>query len=243
MFAQYLTRVAAPVAFAAAFLLASPAWAQHRPGHVGSVPHVSPGRTYHPPAVHSHGNGTWTNHAWTGHPSHNHGYYPYHGYRGYTYHNRPYYYGGGGYYPYSSGTYGYSGYYNYPYYDYGYYPDYYDYGTYPYAANTYIPPAYETVQGPSVTPTYGSPPAVAPNQALIVVDVPVPQAQVWFNNVPVQQNSIAQAYITPVLSPGVRYTYDIRARWIDFGGSVVDQTRPLAVLGGNQVTVDFRQPY
>jgi uncharacterized protein (TIGR03000 family) len=74
---------------------------------------------------------------------------------------------------------------------------------------------------------------------IVTVDVP-PDADVWFNGAPTAQKGTVRRYISPVLAPGMNYTYYVRARWME-DGVAVDQTRRVSVRAGDQLTVNF--PY
>ncbi len=115
---------------------------------------------------------------------------------------------------------------------------------YPEILNNYLAslvPGYQNVQGPPVTPTSSSDSYVGPDQALIIVDVPAPDAQVWLNGMPINQTGSTRQGLTPPIPPNQRYIYNIRVRWAQ-NGIVIDQTRPLAVRSNNRATIDFRQP-
>jgi uncharacterized protein (TIGR03000 family) len=144
--------------------------------------------------------------------------YGYGGYRGYGYGGyRGYGYGGYGVYPLVGGL----GYY-YP--DY-YYPDY----------------SYPSVPAPTVYQSfYTAPPAVTvpTNTALIDVSVPA-DAAVWIDGNPTTQTGATRAYVTPALTPGQKYSYELKARWME-NGQPVEKTQKVSFLAGNQVQVNFR---
>lgn len=156
-------------------------------------------------------------------------------------------YGWGGYYPgYGGGYYG--GYY--PAYSWGgYYPGYTDWG---YSTTSY-PDYYVGSPSGFVTDTYASAPvmttqsslyppssSVAENAARVRVRVPA-NATVWFEGDQTRQTGPERDFVSPPLSPGQTYTYDIRARWTD-NGQPVEQTRTIRVRAGETSTVDFTSP-
>jgi uncharacterized protein (TIGR03000 family) len=144
------------------------------------------------------------------------GYYP--GYYG-SYYRR--YYPGYGYgYPYSSSYYGYD-------------PSYYN------SYSTYAPPAtgYQSFYPPT---TEAAPSAPTGNTALINVWVPA-GAEMWFGETRTNLTGSYRQFISPPLTPGKNYTYEVRARWTQ-NGQVVDRTQTVAVQAGAKVDVDFTRP-
>ena len=179
-----------------------------------------------------------------------HGGYYHGGYQHYNYH------------PYVGNHYYNNGYYSshghYPYY--GYYPD---YGSsvwtgtssdpgYAVSGGDY-PPAYVTAPGSdsaasgtvqSFYPSSG----VTPGSALIQANTPaqislrVPDnAQVWFDGVKTTSSGSVRQFRSPPLTPGQRYTYEVRARWLE-NGREVTQTQQVAVTAGASARADFPVP-
>jgi uncharacterized protein (TIGR03000 family) len=148
-------------------------------------------------------------------------------------------YGGLGYYgayPYYSGAY--------PYYSggsYGAYPDYYapDY-SYPDIQPYVATPDYSGYSSPqSERPASPSVPSTT-TDTTAHLDVMVPDsAQVWVEGAKTQQTGSLRHFVSPALTPGQDFTYDIRARWTDENGNVVDRTRHVPVHAGGQVMVNF----
>jgi uncharacterized protein (TIGR03000 family) len=158
-------------------------------------------------------------------------------------------YGYGGYYPYG-GLGGYYSGYSYPSYGSGYsYP--YGYSNYYSPSYNYYTPSYSYAVPPSDyafdgTPAtdqsfYPSESTAQDNDVHIQVDVPSPDAQVWFEGTPTQQKGTVREFESPPLTPGQNYTYHIRARWTE-NGQVRDQTRNVVVQAGQHVAVDFLAP-
>jgi len=146
--------------------------------------------------------------------------YGYGGYRGYGYGYRGYGYGGVGYY-------GGLGYY-YPYYaGYPYTDAYPDYS----ASYSPAPAVYQSF--------YAAPAAVtAPNnKALIDVNVPA-DAAIWIDGNPTKQTGASREYVTPALTPGQNYSYELKARWME-NGQPVEKTQKVRFQAGNQVVVNF----
>jgi uncharacterized protein (TIGR03000 family) len=157
------------------------------------------------------------------------------------------------------GRWWYPGYYGY----YGAWPYY--YGDYPYSYDTYSygssSPAYYGSYGdvmPSypdaytgVTPPAGSyqsfyPPAtvgtdtasVQPdNMARVTVSMPA-DAEIWFQGTKMTSTGAVREYQSPPLTPGSRYSYDVRARWSQ-NGHEVTQTQQVEVTAGTHASLHF----
>jgi uncharacterized protein (TIGR03000 family) len=124
-----------------------------------------------------------------------------------------------GYYPY----YGYSDYYPYTY-SYGSSSPAYDYGSYGDVTSSYPD------SNPSVT-------AQPDTRAQITVSVPA-DAEIWFEGTKMTSTGSVREYQSPPLTPGSRYTYDIRARWTEKEHEVT-QTQQVEVSAGARVDVRF----
>jgi uncharacterized protein (TIGR03000 family) len=140
----------------------------------------------------------------------------------------PFGYGYGGYggygVPYDSG-------YNAP--DYGYAPDY-----------SAAAPYYAAPQGSPTPSVYNVPDGSAGGAAAtqdpiahIMVKVPT-DAEVWFGQSKTSQTGAQREFVSPALTAGQNYTYDIKARWTE-GGKEVVQTRQIEISSGTWKTVDF----
>jgi uncharacterized protein (TIGR03000 family) len=127
-----------------------------------------------------------------------------------------------GYYPY----YGYSNYYPYTYsygssspaYDSG------DYGSYGDVTSSYL--------GSDLSAT-----AQPDTSAHVTVSVPA-DAEIWIDDTKTTSTGAVREYQSPPLTPGIQYTYEVRARW-DENGHEVTQTRQVAVTAGTRVNVQF----
>jgi uncharacterized protein (TIGR03000 family) len=78
----------------------------------------------------------------------------------------------------------------------------------------------------------------AANLAAIEVRVPA-NADLWFEGDKTSQGGAVRNFVSPQLTPGKTFTYDVRARWADSSGKVVDKTKQLKVQAGQRSTVDF----
>jgi uncharacterized protein (TIGR03000 family) len=159
---------------------------------------------------------------------------------------------------YGGAHYGYGRYHRY-YGGYGYYPYYGLYGSdYPYDYDTAIPTYDSGYPGSygAVAPdsAYGSAPAASDYQAFyplatapaepdsvahVTVKVPA-DAQLWFDDTLTTTTGTVRQFDTPPLAAG-KYTYDVRARWVE-NGHAVTQTQHVGVTPGARVEVDFPVP-
>jgi uncharacterized protein (TIGR03000 family) len=142
----------------------------------------------------------------------------------------------GGFYPwYGYGWGGYPGYY------YGYSPYYYSYSTpyyYDYAPGYYtVPDAYTGV--PPVVSTSAYPPS-GDTQAHFQLTVPE-NAEVWFDDTKTTQTGSVRSYTTSNLTPGRDYVYDIRIRWPDASGQMMEKERKIPFHAGDSLSYDFTQ--
>jgi uncharacterized protein (TIGR03000 family) len=167
------------------------------------------------------------------------------------------YYGGGGYGSsyYGGGYYGrgYSGYtspawyaYDYPYSTYGY-GNSYSYGYPSYGINSYVAPASWDTSNPQYSlnardmNTYRSfySPSQSGTDAMIKVEVPDPNARVFFDDAPTRQQGMERIFTSPPLDPNKTYTYTIRATWME-NGKEVNRSKDVQVQAGRTAMVDFR---
>ena len=101
------------------------------------------------------------------------------------------------------------------------------------------PSYYYTPSSSYYTPS----PVVNENAKSATVEVRVPaNAELWIDGSPTQQRGENRKFETPAFSSGNSYRYDLRARWTDSGGKVVEQTRQVTLQAGQQVKVDFTTP-
>lgn len=226
----------AALAVAAVGLTAETCQAQYRVGHGGwgiGSPYfsVGVGRGYY---------GRWNyGPSYYGSSYYNPGYY------GSSYYNPGYY--GRSYY----GNYGYWG----PGYTYGgaYLPSYYgiQYSTPMYSSySTYAPayyglPAYSSgVQVSSAnlgqSRSYQSyyPSTPSNNQAMVRVSVPQANARVWIDDQQTQQTGSDRLFVTPALEQGKKYSYTVRATWMD-NGHEVTREKKVPIEPGQTATVQF----
>jgi uncharacterized protein (TIGR03000 family) len=73
--------------------------------------------------------------------------------------------------------------------------------------------------------------------AHVTVRVPA-DAVIWFDETRMTSTGSAREYQSPPLTPGNRYTYEIRARWNE-NGQPVSQTQQVVVTAGGHFNVTF----
>jgi uncharacterized protein (TIGR03000 family) len=219
-------RVLAPAALAALLLAAAPALAQHRHVAVSGGGHrVAVAGGVHHASVAPRPLGAVYYHAGHYHPGlSNLGYFPRSPYVGF-YPQYP----SVGHYPYypSLGYYTLSVYYSY---NYAYTP-----GLTAYVPPVVTPSYYYDPVVPTLTPT-PAPENVARLRVLLPAD-----AALWIDGAPTTLTGAERLFVSPPLSAGVSYAYELRARWSE-GGRVVERERRVPVRAGDLTTVDFTAP-
>lgn len=120
-----------------------------------------------------------------------------------------------------------------------YYPDWReDPGAYPlspppgFLSGKPMPPAATAAPRPVQARTEGT-----GKSARILVKTPA-EARVWFDDNQTQQSGPLRRFVTPGLTEGEKYTYDIRARWTR-DGREVEQTQAVSVQAGSEYQVTF----
>jgi uncharacterized protein (TIGR03000 family) len=105
--------------------------------------------------------------------------------------------------------------------------------TYVYAPPVYIPPSSSRLIGAEEQEVPAN-----DTRAFIRVRVPA-SAEIWFEGDKTSQTGTERRFVSPALQPGRSFTYDIRARWTDASGKVIDKTEHVKVEAGRLSTVDF----
>ena len=83
-------------------------------------------------------------------------------------------------------------------------------------------------------------PKLDDNAVLIGVRVPE-SAVIWFDGDKTTQAGTFREFITPPLDPGQKYTYEIKAQWVENGKEVV-RTRKMDIFAGDRLMVNFLAP-
>jgi uncharacterized protein (TIGR03000 family) len=63
-------------------------------------------------------------------------------------------------------------------------------------------------------------------------------ATVWVDGNKTQQTGEGRHFLSPPLTPGKSYTYQLRVRWMK-DGKPLEQTRDIAVRAGSHVRLDL----
>jgi uncharacterized protein (TIGR03000 family) len=82
--------------------------------------------------------------------------------------------------------------------------------------------------------------SVSANQVALNVRVPA-QAEVLVEGKKTEQTGMVRRFVSPPLTPGRTYTYNLKAKWTDNGREVVE-ARTLDVQAGDWLNVDFMAP-
>ncbi len=112
----------------------------------------------------------------------------------------------------------------------------------PYAGNGFAAPA--IVTNPPVNPNAGYYPPDQPQQApandnTARLTIVVPEGtELWFNGTKTSVTGTKREFVTPALTPGKDFTYEIKARWTD-NGRPVEQTQSVQVQANSYKVVDF----
>jgi uncharacterized protein (TIGR03000 family) len=87
--------------------------------------------------------------------------------------------------------------------------------------------------------TFYSGPGRTGTEALVRVNVPNAEANVWFDDTQTQQKGANRLFISPPLETGKSYSYNIRASWMGPDGQEVTRERQVDVRPGQEATVTF----
>jgi uncharacterized protein (TIGR03000 family) len=88
---------------------------------------------------------------------------------------------------------------------------------------------------PSSSATAQAPPK--DNMAHLLVFVPE-NAELWFNGAKTKQTGPQREFISPALTPGKSYSYEIKAQWTE-NGKPVEETRTVHVQANTWKPIDF----
>jgi uncharacterized protein (TIGR03000 family) len=83
-------------------------------------------------------------------------------------------------------------------------------------------------------------PRLEDNAVLIAVRVP-DSAVIWFDGDKRTETGSLREFVTPPLPPGQRYTYEIKAQWVENGREVL-QTRKVDIYAGDRLMVNLLTP-
>jgi uncharacterized protein (TIGR03000 family) len=82
--------------------------------------------------------------------------------------------------------------------------------------------------------------SMQPNQVSLEVRVPA-DAEIFVEGEKTAQKGTLRRFVSPPITPGTRYTYEIKAKWME-GGREVDRTRKVDVRAGDRLRVDLTKP-
>jgi uncharacterized protein (TIGR03000 family) len=83
--------------------------------------------------------------------------------------------------------------------------------------------------------------ALSEGRASVRVRVPE-KAEIWFEGEKTSQTGAVRNFLSPALERGKNFTYEVRARWTDDAGKVVERTQQVKVRAGGRSTADFTTP-
>jgi len=73
----------------------------------------------------------------------------------------------------------------------------------------------------------------------VTVNVSVPaDAEIWFDGTKTTQTGAARSFVSPPVSPGHDYTYEVKVRWRQ-NGKAVTRTRRVIVHAGDVINIWF----
>jgi uncharacterized protein (TIGR03000 family) len=78
------------------------------------------------------------------------------------------------------------------------------------------------------------------NKAYIWLRVPK-DAEIWVNDVKTKQTGELRYFFSPPLTPGTKYSYELRLRWMK-DGKPVEETQRLVVQAFRTIRLDFTKP-
>jgi uncharacterized protein (TIGR03000 family) len=77
--------------------------------------------------------------------------------------------------------------------------------------------------------------------ARLRITIPTEKAEIWIEGEKSEQAKRVQDYVSPPLTPGKQYFYEVRARWTDPAGKEVERKRSFPIVPGQPVLLDFTQ--
>ena len=102
-------------------------------------------------------------------------------------------------------------------------------------APTYYAPA--VTPAPTTSESFFSAPVRDKRTVLIDVRVPA-DAKIWFDDDSTKQTGAERQFVSPPLTPGKYFEYQIRAQWNE-NGQKKEQTRRVTFQSGDRIQLDF----
>lgn len=90
---------------------------------------------------------------------------------------------------------------------------------------------------PPTPPSSHELPPPLEQSAHLLIHVPA-DAEIWLEGAKTQQTGAARRFVTPLLTPGDRYEYEIRARWQE-DGRQVEQVKTVMIRAGHRISITF----
>jgi uncharacterized protein (TIGR03000 family) len=84
-------------------------------------------------------------------------------------------------------------------------------------------------------------PRTGDDRARLRIALPTEKAEVWIEGQKTEQAKRVEDYVSPPLTPGKQYYYEVRARWTDAAGKQVERTRSFPIVPGQPVLLDFNR--
>jgi uncharacterized protein (TIGR03000 family) len=81
--------------------------------------------------------------------------------------------------------------------------------------------------------------STTPIPARLRIAIPTEKAEIWIEGQKTEQARRVEDYISPPLTPGKQYYYEVRARWTDAAGKEVERTKSFPIVPGQPVLLDF----
>jgi uncharacterized protein (TIGR03000 family) len=78
--------------------------------------------------------------------------------------------------------------------------------------------------------------------AHLMVILPTRDAELWVNDTFMTKQGSSRSFISPFLIPGKHFVYDLKVRYKNKQGRVVEQLRSIIVQAGSSDIVDFTWP-
>lgn len=75
------------------------------------------------------------------------------------------------------------------------------------------------------------------NTAHLLVLVPE-NAELWVNGIRTKQTGAQREFVSPALTPGKSYSYELKAQWTE-NGKTVEETRTVHVQANSRQPIDF----
>ena len=79
---------------------------------------------------------------------------------------------------------------------------------------------------------------MTPAMRLIQVHAPA-NAEIWFEGSKTSQTGSVRNFVSPPLTSGKTFSYDVRAHWTDSNGKAVDKTQTVKIQAGGRSNVSF----